>query len=552
MVSPHLTRYREIAETLARHGLGVLLGASGLERWVPFPRTLTRIAHRGQGSSTAAHIRLALEELGPTFVKLGQLLSTRPDLLPADYLAELARLQDSLSPIPAAVIQDLVEQELGDTLDNLFASFDLVPLASASIGQAHAATMLDGTEVVVKVRRPGVVEQIEEDLEILQNFAAQADRRWDDAADYDLPGLAEEFSRTLRAELDYLAEGRNAERFAENFADVAGIHLPRVYWETTTTRVLTLERLRGLKVSNLAALDAAGIDRPALATRATEAAAKMIFDDGFFHADPHPGNLFIEADGRIGLIDFGMVGVVDGELRERLGVLLVALTRKDPQRIAGALSRLAATHAPIDLPALASDMVPIIALYDGRPIAEVPVGRLIREVLGVMRRRHLQLPREFSLLLKMVVMTEGMGVSLDPDFHLGEVLGPYAARLVLNRYSPTALAHHLADAGVDALEIATQLPSQLRRLQSMLDAGGPEVHLRTADLEPLVGRVEVIAQRVVVAMVAAAFIRGVGSFVGSDPQRLKDWKIQLPLLGAGVGTAGSLAAYLRWSGRKKA
>lgn len=551
MVSPHLNRYREIAETLARHGLGVLLGASGLERWVPFPRSLTRIAHRGQGISTAEHIRLALEELGPTFVKLGQLLSTRPDLLPADYLAELARLQDSLSPVPAAVIRDLVEQELGGPLDGLFSTFDLAPLASASIGQAHAATLLDGTEVVVKVRRPGVVEQIEEDLEILQNFAAQADRRWDDAADYDLPGLAEEFSRTLRAELDYLAEGRNAERFAENFADVAGIHIPRVYWETTTTRVLTLERLRGLKVSDLVALDAAGIDRPALATRATEAAAKMIFDDGFFHADPHPGNLFIEPDGRIGLIDFGMVGVVDAELRERLGVLLVALTRKDPQRIAGALSRLAVTHGQIDLPALANDMVPIIALYDGRPIAEVPVGRLIREVLGVMRRRHLQLPREFSLLLKMVVMTEGMGVSLDPDFHLGEVLGPYASRLVLNRYSPATLAHHLADAGVDALEIATQLPSQLRRLQSMLDAGGPEVHLRTADLEPLVGRVEVIAQRVVVGMVAAAFIRGVGSFIGSDPQRLKDWKVQLPLLGAGVSTAGSLAAYFRWSGRKK-
>ncbi len=551
MVSPHLNRYREIAETLARHGLGVLLGASGLERWVSIPRTLTRIAHRGQGPSPAEHIRLALEELGPTFVKLGQLLSTRPDLLPADYLAELARLQDSLSPIPASVIKELVEQELGGPPDRLFATFDLVPLASASIGQAHAATTLDGTEVVVKVRRPGVVEQIEEDLEILQNFAAQADRRWDEAADYDLPGLAEEFARTLRAELDYLAEGRNAERFAENFADVPGIHIPRVYWETTTTRVLTLERLRGLKVSNLDALDAAGIDRPALATRATEAAAKMIFDDGFFHADPHPGNLFIEPDGRIGLIDFGMVGVVDAELRERLGVLLVALTRKDPERIAVALSRLAATHAPIDLPALAADMVPVIALYDGRPIAEVPVGRLVREVLGVMRRRHLQLPREFSLLLKMVVMTEGMGVSLDPDFHLGEVLGPYATRLVLNRYSPTALVHHLADAGVDALEIATQLPSQLRRLQSMLDAGGPEVHLRTADLEPLVGRVEVIAQRVVVGMVAAAFIRGVGSFVGSDPQRLKDWKVQLPLLGAGVGTAGSLAAYLRWSGRKK-
>ncbi len=510
MVSPHLTRYREIAETLSRHGLGVLLGASGLERRVALPRSLTRMAHRGHAYSTAEHVRLALEELGPTFVKLGQLLSTRPDLLPAAYLVELARLQDSLSPIPGPVIQSLVEQELGGSLDQLFASFDLVPLASASIGQAHAATMLDGTEVVVKVRRPGAVERIEEDLEILQNFAAQADRRWVEAADYDLPGLAGEFARTLRGELDYLAEGRNAERFAENFAGHLSVHIPRVYWEATTTRVLTLERLGGLKVSNLPALDQAGINRPALAARAASVAAQMIFDDGFFHADPHPGNLFIEADGRIGLIDFGMVGVVDTELREQLGTLLLALTRKDPHRIAAALARLASAPPSTDLSAMAADMVPVIELYSGRALREVSVGKLIREVLSVVRRRHLQLPHEVSLLLKMVLMTEGMGVSLDPDFQLGEVIGPYAQRLVTNRYSPTAVAHHLAEAGVDALELVTLLPGQIRRLQAMLDSGGPEVHFRAAELEPLISRVEVLVRRVVIGAVAATVLRGLG------------------------------------------
>jgi ubiquinone biosynthesis protein len=549
MVSRHLDRYREIAETLARHGLGVLIGASGMERWIPFHRGLARYAHRGRPYSTAEHLRLALEELGPTFVKLGQLLSTRPDLLPASFLTELAHLQDALSPIPGPVIKGLVEQELGAPLDSLFATFDLSPLASASIGQAHAATLPDGTEVVVKVRRPGVVERIDEDLEILQNVAAQADRRWAEAGNYDLPGLAGEFARTLRAELDYLAEGRNAERFAANFAENDGVHIPRVYWETTTSRVLTLERIRGLKISRLDALEASGIDRPALAARAAEVVAQMIFDDGFFHADPHPGNLFIEADGRIGLIDFGMVGVVDGELRERLGTLLVALTRKDPHRIASALARMAVSPNQVDLKVLSADMVPIIDLYEGRLLSEVPVGKLIREVLSVMRRHHLQLPHELSLLLKMVVMTEGMGVSLDPQFHLGQVIGPYAQRLVANRFSPAAVAHHLAEAGVDALEIATQLPIQLRRLQAMLDAGGPEVHLRTVDLEPLVGRVEVMVNRVVLGVVTAAFIRGLGELIAADPERRKAW--QVPLLGAGVGTAGSLAAYLGWTSRRK-
>jgi len=533
VVNRHLDRYREIAETLARHGLGVLLGASGMERWIPFNRRLVRLAHRGRAMSTAEHLRLALEDLGPTFVKLGQVLSTRSDLLPPAYLVELVRLQDSLTPVPADVIQETVEQELGGSLDEIFSSFDLTPLASASIGQAHAATLSDGTEVVVKVRRPGTVEQIEEDLEILHNFASQASRRWVEAKDYDLPGLAEEFARTLRAELDYLSEARNAERFAENFAGNDGVHIPRVHWETTTSRVLTLERIRGLKVSDVVALDASGIDRPALATRAAAVAAQMIFDDGFFHADPHPGNLFIEPDGRIGLIDFGMVGVVDAELRERLGVLLIAFARKDPHRIAIALSRVAQPAGEVNLKALTSDMVPIIELYDGKPLGEAPIGKLIREMLGVLRRRHLQLPREISLLLKMVLMTEGMGLSLDPEFQLSEVVGPYAQRLVSNRYSPTALMHHLADAGVDALELATNLPTQLRRFQAMLDAGGPEVHLRAQELDPLVTRLETMVQRVVMGMVAAAFFRGVRDIVAASPGRRGAW--ELPMLGASVG-----------------
>jgi ubiquinone biosynthesis protein len=546
-VIQHLDRYRIIAETLARHGLGVLIGASGVERYIPFHRTLARYTHRSENYSTAAHVRLALEELGPTFVKFGQLLSTRSDLLPPAYLTELAKLQDSLSPVAAEVIREVLETELGGPLERVFDSFDLTPLASASIGQTHAATLADGTEVVVKVRRPGAVEQIEVDLEILHNLAAQAARRWEEAADYDLPGLAEEFARTLRGELDYLAEGRNAERFAENFADNAGIHIPRVYWETTTSRVLTLERIRGLKVSDLDGLDRAGIDRPALAARAAEIVAQMIFDDGFFHADPHPGNLFIEPDGRIGLIDFGMVGVVDAELRERLGVLLVALARKDPHRIAAALAKLASSPTQVDLKALSADMVPIIELYDGKPIGDVALGKLIREVLSVLRRRHLQLPREFSLVLKMVIMTEGMGVALDPDFHLGEVIGPYATRLVANRYSLGAIVRHLSDAGVDAYELATQLPIQLRRLQAMLDEGGPEVHLRTVDLDPLVDRLDAVSKRVVFGMVAAATVRGLVE-LASTTERGRGW--QVPLLGAGVGTAGMLATYLGLSARR--
>ncbi len=486
--------------------------------------------------------------MGPTFVKLGQILSTRAELLPPEYQLELARLQDSAPPVAESLITDVIRQELGHEPGEVFATFDMVPLASASIGQAHAATLADGTEVVVKIRRPGAVEQIEVDLEILQNLAAHASRHWEAAADYDLVGIAAEFAQTLRAELDYLHEGRNAERFAANFAGEPGVHIPRVFWDTTTSRVLTLERLRGINVNDLAALDAAGIDRRQLAVRAAGLSATMIFDDGFFHADPHPGNLFIEPDGRIGLIDFGMVGEVDDVLRIQLGVLLVAVTGKDPDRLAAALLNLATDHGPVDRAKLREDVVPIIALYRDRALGDIPLGHLIRGLLTILRIHHLRLPREMALLLKMILMTEGMGVHLDPQFRLDEVLSPYANRLAAEQLSPAAIARRLARAGVDMSHLLGEIPGQLQRLQKVLDAGGPEVHLRAAELEPLVARMEAMSKRVVVAMIAAALLRGVGELVAVNPARWRSW--QVPLMSTGIGVIASLGGYLAWTGRR--
>jgi ubiquinone biosynthesis protein len=548
-VKNHLDRYRQIVETLTRHGLGFLVGAAGLERWLPFQNGLLGHERRDLPYTNPEHVRLALEQLGPTFVKLGQVLSTRPDLLPPEYRVELAKLQDSAPPISGAVIRDVIMQELGHPPEEAFASFDLVPLASASIGQAHAATLADGTGVVVKIRRPGVIEQVAADLEILQNLAVQASRRWAAAADYDLIGIAEEFAVTLGAELDYLKEGRNAERFAANFADDPGVHIPRIYWTTTTSRVLTLERIGGIKVDDLAALDAAGVDRRELATRAARTAAEMIFDDGFFHADPHPGNLFIEPGGRIGLIDFGMVGEVDARLREQLAALLVALTRADPDRVAAALFNLTVAPEKAVREGLAADLRPVIDLYRDRPLGEIPVGTLIRNVLGVVREHHLQLPRQLALVLKMVIMTEGMGVSLDPEFQLGAVLAPYARRLASDRYSPARLLRRLSRSGLDLVELASELPDDLRRLRAMMDAGGPEVHLRASELDPLVARLERTGERLVVAMIAAAFIGGVGDLVAVNPQRWRSW--HMPLAGAGLGAVGTLASYLAWTARRR-
>lgn len=549
MTDHRVERYRQITEILVRHGLGFLVGAVGLQRWVPFERGLLGHDQRAEPYPNPEHLRLALEQLGPVFVKLGQVLSTRPDLLPVPYREQLSQLQDSTPPVPGRIITDLIVGELGAAPSEVLAAFDEDPLASASLGQAHAARRADGAEVVVKVRRPGVTAQVREDLEILQNVAARASRQGAAAADYDLTGIAEEFAATLRAELDYLTEGRNTERFAANFADNDDIHVPRVFWETTTSRVLTLERMHGLKINDLAGLDAAGIDRAALAARATGAVAQMVFRDGFFHADPHPGSLFVEPDGRIGLIDFGMVGDIDEQLRERLGTLLLALVRQNPRRIAAALAELATSRHRVDLPALARDLGPVVALYAGRALGEVQVGELIKVVLAVLRRHHLQLPREFSLLLKMLWMAEDMGTMLDPRFQLGEVLRPYAPGLLLERYSPSAVAGRLSQTGTGFLDLAAELPDQVRRVHAMLEAGGPKLHLRTAELDPLVDRLESAGHRLGLAILAAAFVRGLGDVAATDPARRRAW--QLPLLSTGLGATGSLGAYLAWSAHRR-
>ncbi|MGG6264385.1 ABC1 kinase family protein [Leptolyngbya sp. AN03gr2] len=363
----HFNRYSQIANIVARHGLGYFVGILGLERFVPFHQGLLGHSRRTEPYTQPEHIRMAFEELGPTFIKLGQILSTRADLLTPEYQAEFAKLQDQALPVLTNAMEDILAEELGKPINAVFATFDPTPIAAASIGQVYTATLHDGTEVVVKVRRPGIVEQVEEDLEILQNLAVSASYRWELAKQYDVIGLAQEFAQTLRSELDYLREGRNAERFAKNFAHNPNVHIPRIFWESTTSRVLTMERIRGIKVSDLSALNAAGINRKTLAEQIAQLNLQMVFEDGFFHADPHPGNFFIEPNGRIGLIDFGMVGSLDSQTQEHLAGILLAVISQDADRLVDAFLELGFAQQTVDRSLLRRDLQYLVVLYrEGR------------------------------------------------------------------------------------------------------------------------------------------------------------------------------------------
>lgn len=544
--SSHRKRYRQIATVFARHGLGSLVNTLGLERFVPLSLGRNSPNGHNHAHAQAQHLRMAFEELGATFIKLGQVLSTRADLLSPEYQAELAKLQDAAPQVATEAIQMVIVEELGRPIEEIFASFDPVPIAAASIGQAHAAVLHDGTEVIVKVRRPGVVEQVENDLEILQNLAAAAVRRSQMANQYDLVGLTQEFAQSLRAELDYIREGRNAVRFAHNCKHEHGIHIPRVFWEQTTSRVLTLERIRGIKITDLQALDAAGINRKELALRAARIILKMVFEDGFFHADPHAGNFFVEPGGRIGLIDFGMVGTVSELTQERLVSLVLAVTSQDADRLVDAFLDFGVAPHRIDRALLRQDLEHLMARYYGQQLGDINVTALMNDSFSVVRHHYLQLPSNLAMLVKTMAMDEGLGVQLDPSFNLATVLAPYAEKLIMRRYSPVFWAKQFSKSSLEMAQLSVELPQQVHRIISDIERGGLEVGMRPEHFEPIVRRFERLANRIVLGILAAAFINGLAILLSFyRPPAWEQWTTVL--FPVGLLAALALGIYLAWS-----
>jgi ubiquinone biosynthesis protein len=533
----HLNRSRQIAGVLLSHGWDFLRNNE---------RRTINAASPVAANARPVHLRLAFEELGTTFIKLGQILSTRADLLPPEYLAELTKLQDSAAPVAFEEIQEVLVTELGQPIEHIFAQFDPVPLAAASIGQAYAATLGDGTEVVVKVRRPGVVEQVNEDLEILKELAATASRHWNFADQYDLTGLVEEFSQTLRRELDYVREARNAERFAVNFATDPHIHVPRVFWEATTSRVLTLERIRGIKINDLKALDEQGTDRRWLADYATNVVLKMVCEDGFFHADPPPGNFFIEPNGTIGLIDFGMVGVIDERTQELLAELLISINHQAADRLVDVFLDLGVKRKRIDRAAVRRDIDQLLSTYWGLPLGELKLTALLNDVYSIMRRHYLHLPSNLALLLKTVIMIEGLGVALNPDFYLPKVLTPYTERLVLRQYSPLRWVRSFGRSSLELARFAVEMPQHLRRIATAAEIGNLQIGMRPEGFDPVIDRLEKIANRIVLGVIAAAFINGLAVLVSVyRPPGWERWG--WAVFAFGFSCALLLGAYLAWN-----
>jgi len=509
-----LGRLQHIAAVLVRHGLGDAvrrLGwADALDRAgqavnVPHAADLARLQPPEQ-------LRRALEELGPTFIKLGQILAGRADLFGPEWIAQFERLHSSAPAVDPAALRAQLTADLGAPPEQVFAQWDDTPLAAASIAQVHAATLADGTRVVVKVRRPGIAQTIAADLRLLERLAGAAERQWPELQPYRPVLLARQLAQSLTRELDLATECRHAERVARAFAEQPDIVVPRVWWDFTHERVNVQQRIEGVAAGDQAAIDAAGLDRRALARRGARAVLKMIVQDGFFHADPHPGNLFFLPGNRIAFIDFGMCGRVSPQRRDQLLSLMLGLVQRDASAVAQVLLDWA-DHAdndaaPADEDALLGEIEAFVDQYHGVPLAQLGLATMLADVTTLLRAHRLALPADLALLIKTFVTLEGLGRALDPDFHMAEEALPLLRQALRARYQPRALAERGWAELRGALGLIGGLPKDLARLLRAARRGRLQVHIDVADLRAVADQLDRAASRVSLGLVVAALIVG--------------------------------------------
>ncbi len=527
----HLRRYQQIAHILTRYGFGYILTQLGLGRAItPGLERLRFSSSEILRATPAERVRMAIEELGPTFVKLGQILSTRGDLLPAELIRELEKLQDTVPPADFGLIQAEIEQELQQPLDQVFPTFQAAPVASASLGQVHFATLADGQEVAVKVFRPGVDKQIEVDLDILLELAALAEKRTEWGAHYGAMSLAQEFAATLRNEQNYEQEGHNIDRFRQMFASEEYVHVPVVYWATTTRRVLTMERIVGIKITDVGALDAAGLDRSEIARRNIAILLKAVLQDGFFHADPHAGNFIILPHEVIGMVDFGIMGHLDHAQRLGLVQLFVGLFREETDRVVEALSDLGIATRAADQRKLARDLDRLRLRYYGLDMEKIRVRSFIEDLMGLFLANRLKMPSDLVLVFKTIAMLEGISVQLDPDINVFAEVKPYVRDALLELESPINQARALVEQMRNSAEALLLLPQQLQKMLEQVEMGDTNLSMSLKGLDEPTRRLTAAANRLVLAILAAAFVIGPALLIPHIQNLFPDWQAGALLL----------------------
>jgi ubiquinone biosynthesis protein len=529
-----IARVRHIIEVLVRNGLGFLVEQLALDRFLPrFLRKRRRVrADQATGrTGVPERLRRTLEELGATYIKLGQLLSGRADILPRPYIQELAKLLDAAPPVAVDEIREVIERELGAPPEQIFIYFEETPIAAASIGQVHRATLPDGQAVVAKVQRPGIEAAVEADLDLLLRQARFLEKRSETMRDYNLVAIAEELAHSLREELDYKIEGRNAERIRLNLAADPRFVVPQVFWGLTSKRVITLEYLDGIQFNQIDRLREGGYDLSALARMALEAYLRQIFTDGFYQADPHPANL-MALDGKIGILDFGNAGYLTPGQKELLGDMFLQLLDEDPGGIARTVIRMGATRGRPSLEAMERDLQRLLVRYWGVSLEELRVGEMLAEVFTTAYRHKIYLPGDLALLARTLITLEGTGLALDPEFVIVEAARPFAEQLVRERMSPLVAGRRAMRSLRQAAELAQALPRRVDDLWDQLEEGEITLGVDLRRLETIILKLNSMVNRLAFSVLVAALIVGSSLILLGGKE---SW--QLPILGLGIPVA---------------
>jgi ubiquinone biosynthesis protein len=503
----NLGRTREIVTVLLNHGFGDVVERLRLMRYLRWWRRV--VLRRGEPQPTLTvpqRIRMALEELGPTFVKFGQVMSTRPDLVPAVLVEELEKLQEHVPPFSGDEARRILEVEFGAPVERLFARFDTTPLAAGSLGQVHRAWSADGTALAVKIRRPNVVRDVERDLSLMHELALLIERHLPEAEIFDPVGLVQQFARTIRRELSFSREARTLDEFRRLFRNDATLHVPTVAWDRTTDAVLTMEFIDGLRINDVAGLEAAGLDPSRIAANGALIFLRMAFEHGLFHGDPHPGNLRVLRNGVVGLIDFGMVGRLEEDKREQLVDLLQAVAQGDSRRCVEQVLIIGKPFRPVDRPLLAGDVRDLVEGFYGLPLESIDLGRLLTSFVSILSEHGIRYPADLMLLIRAIITLEGVGRELDPEFNLAQHVAPLVEELVRERYNPRRIASRMIADARTLLGVLHELPVHFGQTLAKLSNDDLRIHLEHRHLDHLITEVDRSSNRVVVGMVMSSLI----------------------------------------------
>lgn len=532
----HIKRYQEIVAVLVKYGFGYIVKDVGLFHLLSLPKQIISDFSTESASSAplAAKIRAMLEELGPTFIKLGQMLSLRSDIIPEQIADELRKLQDSVTPIDPEQIEKTIEEQLGAPVSEVFASFEKDCFAAASIAQVHRAVLHSGERVIIKVRRPEIEAIINNDIEILWDLASLVEKRYVWARELQLTEIVDEFSNAIRNEIDYFREGRNAEKIRDYFSNNASVIIPKIYWDYSTHQLLTMEQIQGMKFGELINASPDSVNKKLIAERIVRSFLDQALDAGVFHGDPHPGNFFFFPDNKICYIDFGQVGVLSEEMKFHFSSLIIGLMRGDTEMLQRTLFEMSPTPDKLDERQFQMDLTALRDQYYELPFRDVHIGKVVHDVFQLTNKHHIVIPTNYTLLGKALITLEGMINQLDNAISILELAEPYGRKLLIERLDPQRLAKKWSRSLFQALTHSVQLPSLLTKTLKHLNTGKTHVEMELPQLDLLLSKLDRVANRISFSIILLAFSIILCGLIIGETMGAHPFLSQIPVLDIAV------------------